>query len=151
MHLCGKRQLSSPHPVFVFDGHCVLCSSGAAFIMRYDHEHKVRFLSAQSSLGEAIYNHYGLPLDSSYILIADDGTHMKTDGFFRLADILGGWFRVGKVFKIIPRFVRDWVYGHIARNRYSLFGQSEEQCALLTPAQRAQLVDDDEGLRAQLS
>lgn len=144
-------ELSSPHPVFIFDGHCVLCSGGAAFIMRHDPEGKVRFLSAQSPLGSAIYAHYGLPLDASYILIAGDGTHMKTDGFFNLADILGGWFKLGKIFKIIPRPIRDWVYGIIAHNRYSIFGQSEDQCAILSPQQRAQLVDDDEGLRAQLS
>lgn len=144
-------ELSSPHPVFIFDGHCVLCSGGAAFIMRHDPEGKVRFLSAQSPLGSAIYAHYGLPLDASYILIAEDGTHTKTDGFFKLADILGGWFKLGKIFKIIPRPIRDWFYKHLARNRYSIFGQSEEQCAILSPKQRAQLVDDDEGLRAQLA
>jgi predicted DCC family thiol-disulfide oxidoreductase YuxK len=141
--------LVSSHPVFVFDGYCVLCSTGASFIMRHDKARKVRFLSAQSELGQAIYAHFALPLDASYLLIAPDGTFTKTTGYFRLADILGGWFRLGKVFRIIPRPIRDKVYDWVATNRYSLFGKSD-YCTLLTPAQRELLVTDDDDLWRQL-
>jgi predicted DCC family thiol-disulfide oxidoreductase YuxK len=142
--------LVSPHPIFVFDGVCVLCSTGASFIMRHDREGKVTFLSAQSPLGMAVYSHFDLPLDASYLLITPQGTFKKTTGFFRLADILGGWFRLGKVFQAIPRPIRDWVYDRVATNRYKLFGKSD-QCALLSREQRARLLTDDPELRAQLS
>jgi len=146
----GGTDLVSPHPIFVFDGHCVLCSTGASFVMRHDPQGKVRFVSAQSPLGTAVYAHFGLPLDASYLLIASDGTYTRTTGYFALADILGGWFRLGKVFKVIPRPIRDRVYDWVAANRYKLFGQSE-QCALLGADQRARLVRDDADLRAQLA
>ena len=99
--------------------------------------------------GAAVYAHFNLPLDASYLLITPDGTFTKTTGYFRLADILGGWFRLGKVFKVIPRPIRDRVYDWVATNRYKLFGKSE-QCALLTADQRARLVTEDAGLWAQL-
>jgi len=83
------------------------------------------------------------------LLITPDGTFTKTTGYFRLADILGDWFRLGKVFKVIPRPIRDRVYDWVATNRYKLFGKSE-QCALLTADQRARLVTEDAGLWAQL-
>ena len=142
--------LVSPHPIFVFDGHCVLCSTGASFVMRHDPAGKVRFLSAQSPLGMDVYAHYALPLDASYLLITPNGTFTKTTGYFRLADILGGWFRFGKVFQLVPRAIRDRVYDWVASNRYRLFGKSE-QCALLTADQRARLVTDDADLWAQLA
>jgi predicted DCC family thiol-disulfide oxidoreductase YuxK len=142
--------LVSPHPIFVFDGYCVLCSTGASFIMRHDVRARVRFLSAQSPLGQAVYAHFGLPLDASYLLITPQGTFTRTTGFFRLADILGGWFRLGKVFWLVPRAIRDPVYSWVAARRYRLFGQSE-YCALLSPEQRARLVEEDDELRAQLS
>ena len=142
--------LVSPHPIFVFDGYCVLCSTGASFIMRHDPKGKVRFLSAQSPLGAAVYGHFALPLDASYLLLTPDGTFTKTTGYFRLADILGGWFRFGKIFKLVPRPIRDWVYDRVATNRYRLFGKSE-QCALLSGEQRARLVTEDDNLRAQLA
>ena len=141
--------LVSPHPIFVFDGYCVLCSTGASFVMRHDPRAKVRFLSAQSPLGQAIYAHFALPLDASYLLITPEGTFTKTTGYFKLADILGGWFRLGQVFRLVPRAVRDGVYDWVAANRYRLFGKSE-LCALLTDGQRARLVPDDADLRAQL-
>jgi predicted DCC family thiol-disulfide oxidoreductase YuxK len=142
--------LVSPHPIFVFDGYCVLCSTGASFIMRHDPAGKVRFLSAQSPLGTAVYAHFSLPLDASYLLITPEGTFTKTTGYFKLADILGGWFRLGKVFKLVPRAIRDIVYDWVATNRYRLFGKSE-QCALLSADQRARLVKDDANLLAQLA
>ena len=142
--------LVSPHPIFVFDGYCVLCSTGASFIMRHDPKRKVRFLSAQSPLGTAVYAHFALPLDASYLLITPEGTSTKTTGYFKLADILGGWFRLGKIFKLVPRAIRDVVYDWVATNRYRLFGKSE-QCALLSADQRARLVKDDAHLLAQLA
>jgi predicted DCC family thiol-disulfide oxidoreductase YuxK len=141
--------LVSPHPIFVFDGYCVLCSTGASFIMRHDPKRKVGFLSAQSPLGMAVYAHFALPLDASYLLITPEGTFTKTTGYFKLADILGGWFRLGKVFWLVPRPIRDFVYDRVARNRYRLFGKSE-QCALLSPDQRERLVAEDENLGEQL-
>jgi predicted DCC family thiol-disulfide oxidoreductase YuxK len=146
----AAADLVSPHPIFVFDGYCVLCSTGASFVMRHDPRGKVRFLSAQSSLGQAVYAHFALPLDASYLLITPEGTFTKTTGYFNLADILGGWFRLGKVFRLVPRPIRDFVYDWVATNRYRLFGKSE-QCALLTPDQQARLVTHDAELRAQLT
>lgn len=146
----GGAGLVSPHPIFVFDGYCVLCSTGASFIMRHDRAGKVRFLSAQSPLGTAVYDHFDLPLDASYLLITPQGTFTKTTGYFKLADILGGWFRLGKVFKLVPKAIRDRVYDWVATHRYRLFGRSE-QCALLTREQRERLVVDDPALVAQLA
>lgn len=145
----ARTDLGSPHPIFVFDGFCVLCSTGASFIMRHDPAGKVRFLSAQSPLGQAVYAHFALPLDASYLLITPEGTFTKTTGYFRLADILGGWFRLGKVFALVPRGLRDRVYDWVATNRYPLFGK-REQCKLLSADQRARLVTEDADLRAQL-
>jgi len=142
--------LFSPDPIFVFDGVCVLCSTGVSFVMRHDREGKVRFLSAQSDLGRKVYSHFDLPIDASYLLITPDGTFKKTTGFFYLADVLGGWFRLGKVFKLVPRAIRDVVYDWVATNRYKLFGKSG-QCQLLSSEQRARLITEDAGLRAQLT
>jgi len=60
-------------PIIIFDGLCALCSGSAAFVLRHDHAGTFRLLAAQSELGQALYEHYGLdPLDyESMILIAD--------------------------------------------------------------------------------
>lgn len=136
-------------PLFVFDGHCVLCSTGAGFVMKHDRKGRVHFASAQSELGAALYRKLGLPIDDSYLLIDSEGCHIKSDGYFRMARILGGWWRLALVFSVIPRPIRDWLYDRVAKNRYRWFGKAA-QCALLTPEQRSRLIADDAQLWAQL-
>jgi predicted DCC family thiol-disulfide oxidoreductase YuxK len=136
-------------PLFVFDGHCVLCSSGASFIMKHDRRRLVEFASAQSELGNAIYEALGMPVDESYLLIDAIGVHTKSDGYFQLASTLGGWWRLALICKLVPRAIRDWIYDRVARNRYRWFGRTD-QCQLLTHDQRSRLVLEDEALWAQL-
>ena len=145
----NQPRITRGRPLFVFDGHCVLCSSGASFVMKHDRRSALQFASAQSELGSAIYEALGLPVDESYLLIDATGVHTKSDGYFRLAKILGGGWRIAAAVKIIPRPVLDWIYDQVARNRYRWFGRTE-QCRLLTHEQRKRLVLDDEALRAQL-
>ncbi len=145
----GAPALTTDQPLFVFDGHCVLCSTGVAFIMRHDPQARMRFLSAQAPLGEQVYRRLNKPLDDSYIFIDSVGVHMKTDGWFRVASAMGGPWRFLTIFRLIPRSLRDWAYDILARNRYRLFGTSD-QCAILTDEQRSRLVDTDEDLARQL-
>jgi predicted DCC family thiol-disulfide oxidoreductase YuxK len=147
--MTGSRSITCEKPLFVFDGHCVLCSTGASCIMKHDRHGRVQFASAQSELGSAVYRKLGIPIDESYLLIDRTGCHTKSDGYFRLAQILGGWWRLALVGKLLPRPFRDWLYDQVALNRYRWFGQTE-QCALLTPEQRSRLVTEDDALRRQL-
>ena len=52
-----------------------------------------------------------------------------------------GWVRV---FAILPRPVRDWLYDRIARNRYQLFGRTES-CMVPAPELMRRFVFDDGG------
>jgi predicted DCC family thiol-disulfide oxidoreductase YuxK len=116
--------------------------------MKHDRHGRVQFASAQSELGSAIYRRIGIPVDDSYLLIDSTGCHSKSEGYFRLARILGGWWRLALIGKVVPRPIRDWMYDSVAQNRYRWFGRAE-QCSLLTPEQRSRLVSDDEGLWSQ--
>jgi predicted DCC family thiol-disulfide oxidoreductase YuxK len=144
-----KSLIRRRRPLFVFDGVCVLCSTGASFLMRHDREGRVQLASAQSELGSAIYRKLGKSIDESYLLIDAEGWHAKSDGYFQLAKILDGWWRLALVFWIIPRVIRDWLYDRVAANRYRWFGKVD-YCALLTEEQRARLIEDDPELWAQL-
>ena len=147
--MANVTQVTRSRPLFVFDGHCVLCSSGASFIMRHDRTEVVQFASAQSELGAAIYRKLGMPIDDSYLLIDLAGCHTKSDGYFQLVRILGGWWRFALIGRMVPRTARDWIYDRVAKNRYRWFGRTD-QCVLLTSDQRTRLVTDDPELWAQL-
>jgi predicted DCC family thiol-disulfide oxidoreductase YuxK len=145
-----KSLIRRQRPLFIFDGVCVLCSTGASFLMRHDPKGRVQFASAQSPLGSAIFSKLGKPIDESYLLIDSDGWHAKSDGYFQLARILGSWWRLALVLQVVPRPIRDWLYDRVAANRYRWFGKSE-YCELLTEEQRERLVADDSELWDQLT
>jgi predicted DCC family thiol-disulfide oxidoreductase YuxK len=125
-------------PLFVFDGHCVLCSTGAAWLMKHGRG-RVRFASAQSPLGAALFRHYRMDPDQTYLLISGGTATGESTGYLRLCRLLGGSWRLLLVLGFVPRALRDWAYRIVARNRYRWFGRTD-QCALLADEQRAQLL-----------
>ena len=126
-------------PLFVFDGVCVLCSGGASWIMKNDRAANVNFTAAQTALGQALYRHYGRVIDDSYLLILKGQAYEASNGYFELFNVIGWPWRSLNVFKIVPVWMRDWVYHQIATNRYRWFGKVG-YCNLLTPLQRTRLL-----------
>lgn len=116
-------------PLVVFDGVCVLCSFFAQWILRNDKQCSFRFATAQSPLGQALFKHYQLnPTEFETNLVIIDGQlYEKLYGFFAVCRVLGYPWRLLAVFRLLPRFLLDWVYERIARNRYALFGR-RSQC-----------------------
>lgn len=126
--------------LYVFDGTCVLCSRGASWLMRHDPDGRIRFTSAQGPLGQALYRHYEVAIDESYLLLDRGRLYTRTDGFLHVFALLGGPWRLLRAGALVPRQARDAAYAALARNRLRWFGRAE-QCALLTPEQRARLVE----------
>src|SRR6185437_5648287 len=123
----------------VFDGVGVLCSGGASWIMRYDKNTRVNFTPAQGAIGQALYAHYGVEMNESYLLIAGGRAFTASRGYLELCRVLGGWWHIPRIAVIIPERLRDRLHALIARNRYRWFGKVD-YCALLTPAQRCCLL-----------
>jgi predicted DCC family thiol-disulfide oxidoreductase YuxK len=75
-------------------------------------------------------------IPQSVILFENGKVYQKSTAALRLAVKLGfPWFLAG-IFFIIPRFLRDWVYDYIARNRYRWFGK-KDACMIPTPELKA--------------
>jgi predicted DCC family thiol-disulfide oxidoreductase YuxK len=123
--------------VIVFDGHCVLCSGFAQFILKHDRDGRFRLLAAQSDLGRALYQHFGLdPVNyDTYVLLLDGNAFFRSDAAIRILHGLGGGCSLlAMAARIIPAPLRDAVYNVIARNRLRWFG-SRAQCFLPEPSQ----------------
>jgi predicted DCC family thiol-disulfide oxidoreductase YuxK len=125
--------------LFVFDGVCVLCSGGAAFVMRHDRHARVNFTPVRSALGQALYRHYAVEWNETYLLVEGGRAYTASAGYLRLCAVLGGAWRCLRAAAIVPERWRDAAYALVARNRYRWFGQVEH-CTLLTPEQRARLL-----------
>jgi predicted DCC family thiol-disulfide oxidoreductase YuxK len=124
-------------PTIIFDGHCVLCSGWANFVLRHDRDGRYRLLAAQSPLARALYVHLDLdPNDyQTNILLAGGVAWLKSEGSIRMAEGLGLPWSPAGAFRVLPLPFRDWLYELVARNRFRLFGR-RETCYFPTPAFR---------------
>jgi predicted DCC family thiol-disulfide oxidoreductase YuxK len=112
-------------PILIFDGHCVLCSSFAQFILRHDRERRFRLMAAQTDLGAALYRHFGLnPTDyETNILLENGRVWLKSEGSIRIFERLGLPWSLMAVGRLLPSPIRDRLYEVIARNRLRWFGR----------------------------
>lgn len=115
----------------VFDGDCAMCSGSARMILRRDRRGRFRVAAARSALGRALYAHYGLDAEdpSSMMLIEAGEVRLRSDAVIRIAEGLGGAGRLAGLLRMLPRGLRDGLYGWVARNRLKFTGGASV-CAL---------------------
>jgi predicted DCC family thiol-disulfide oxidoreductase YuxK len=128
-------------PVVFMDGECLLCTRTARIIARLDRKGEFRICPVQSPLGSAVLAHYGLdPADpESWLYLEDGRAYGSLDGVIRAGRRLGGWGWLVTAFGLLPGPARDWLYRHIARNRYRIGGKAD-LCAVPDPAIRKRLM-----------
>ncbi|MEP6344046.1 MAG: DCC1-like thiol-disulfide oxidoreductase family protein [Maricaulaceae bacterium] len=128
-------------PIIVFDGHCALCSGWVQFVLKHDTRKKFNFIVAQSSLGEALYAHYGLKSEDydTNLLIAQGRVRKKSDGSLAMFTTLGGVWKGMALLRLVPTGLRDWVYDLIARNRIQWFG-ARDACYVPTAEIKARFL-----------
>ena len=129
--------------VVFFDGVCNLCNGTVQFILDRDKREAFRFAPLQSETAEKMLSGRVLAEDrdalDSVILVEGEKVYERSDAALRIARRLSGPWPVLYAFIIVPRFLRDFVYRFIARNRYRWFGRTE-QCRVPTPELRARFL-----------
>ena len=77
------------------------------------------------------------------VIVIDDyvGYKTKTTAIFSMTRSMGPLWFVFNIFWIIPKFLRDWVYTIITKNRYRLFGR-KNTCMIMTDDIRHKFLDN---------
>lgn len=111
-----------------------MCSAFARFVLRCDRARRFKLLAAQSPLGAALYDHFGLKRDEfeTYVLLEAGAARVKSDASLRILGLLGPPWSFAVIGRIVPRSMRDAVYDYVARNRLRWFG-SRATCYAPTP------------------
>ena len=114
-------------PIILFDGICNFCNRTVNIILKYDQDMHFQFAASQSQAGINILQQFKLDqkASASVILIDQEKIYTKTDAVIQIATHLKGWPRLFRSIKFIPKFLRDFAYDLIAKNRYALFGKRE--------------------------
>ena len=129
-------------PIAFMDGNCVLCTFGARLIARHDRSGRIRICPVQSLTGQAVLYHYGLdPKDpDSWLFLIDGRAYTSFRAMIRAGAFIGGIGWLLQPLRLLPRPLSDWLYRRIARNRYSMLGETD-MCAVPDPALRARMIE----------
>lgn len=122
------------HPIVLVDGVCHFCQGVTKWIIKRDPKGKYHFASLQSDVAKRLLEQGRLPVDrmDTFVLIEDGKYYTRSTAALKLAKGLKFPYPLLYGFVIIPRPLRDAVYGVIARNRYRWFGK-DETCMLPSP------------------
>ena len=129
--------------VVIFDGVCNLCAHCVRFILRHEADHTLRFTPLQSPAGARLMRDWGFdPEDvKTFVLVADGKAYVRSDAAIRVSRHFDGPWKLLGAIRIIPRPIRDWVYGVVARNRYRWFGRFDA-CMVPTPEVQARFIQE---------
>jgi predicted DCC family thiol-disulfide oxidoreductase YuxK len=118
--------------VIVYDGYCHLCSGWARFHHRHPAKPAFELVAMQSQRGRELLTTHGVdPDDPTTFLVLDDGkAFTQSDAAIQVMIGSGGFWRLASLARVIPRRLRDGLYGVVARNRYRWFGK-RASCYLL--------------------
>jgi len=128
-----KGETHSP-PVVLFDGVCKLCNGSVNFILKKDNKGRLNFAPLQSDYGRFVLEKHGRHTDAldSMMLLEGERLTAKSTAVIRISKYLGGAWPLCMIALVIPRFVRDFIYDIIAKNRYRWFGKYDT-CRLPDP------------------
>ena len=125
-------------PIILFDGICNLCNSSVDRVIRWDRKKVFRFASLQSEFAKNLLNNTSVnPRDLDSIVYFHQGkVKQKSNAAMAIVLKLGFPYSLLYVFKLVPRFLRNYVYDIVARNRYQWFGE-KETCRIPTEEEKS--------------
>lgn len=110
--------------IVFFDGVCRFCNGFVDFLMKRDKKGLLCFSplqgrTIQTSLAACYAN------EKTIVFVRDKQIYVRSRAVIESIAMLGGFYRIVKVFLVIPTGLRDGVYRFVARHRYQWFGKRE--------------------------
>ena len=123
--------------IILFDGVCNFCNFWVNFIIKRDKKNVFKFAALQSEAGLALLKKFKLSTTDfdTFILIDGENYFTKSTAALKIAKKLKGSVKLFYPFIVLPKFLRDFFYGLIAKNRYKFFGK-RDVCRIPTEKER---------------
>ena len=125
-----SKECSRVNNIILFDGVCNFCDRSVQFIIKRDRTALYKFTAIQSDAGQEIITKLNVPPDiDSLILVENDNCYYQSSAALRISKNLHGGWNLLYFLLIVPKPIRDYVYGIVAKNRYKWFGK-KDHCML---------------------
>ena len=129
------EELPKDKKIILFDGVCNLCDATIQYVIKKDVKDVFRFVAIQSELGQKIINYIKVDTsqtDSIILYIPGKAYFVKADAAFNIAKELGGLISLTSIFSVLPKFLKNFGYDFVAKNRYKWYGK-KDSCMMPTP------------------
>ena len=124
-----------------YDGECGFCNFWVQWILNNDKKDKFLFASLQGNFGQNFLKERNLEtnnFNTIYLWKPEAYYLKKSSAIIKIAENLGGKYRLSTLIRIIPRFIRDFVYDAISNRRKKLMNAS---CLLPNVLQRKKIIN----------
>jgi predicted DCC family thiol-disulfide oxidoreductase YuxK len=143
-----KPAMPASNPIILYDGVCGLCNRLVQFVLRHDSCDRFLFAALQSDFANRVLRQHGATpedLDTVYVVLdhALPGERLasRSDAARVVLNELGrGWGVLGRALRVFPRWLRNWAYNLVARNRYRIFGK-HDSCPIPSENDRHKFLD----------
>jgi predicted DCC family thiol-disulfide oxidoreductase YuxK len=140
--------MPATNPIILYDGVCGLCNRLVQFVLRHDSRDRFRFAALQSDFANRVLRQHGATpedLDTVYVVLdhALPGERLasRSDAAVVVLKELGlGWGLLARALRVFPRWLRNWAYNLVARNRYRIFGK-HDSCPIPSEKDRRKFLD----------
>ena len=132
--------------LLLYDGVCALCNGVVQFLLKHDRQDKLRYAPLQSALGGEMLARFGIRIFPNGVMLLTDALttqewlYQRSDAVAAALGLLPSpWRLLGRLVALVPRRLREFGYGVVARLRYRIFGRYET-CPLPPLDQRKKLL-----------
>jgi len=141
----STREDTPDQHVILYDGVCNLCNASVKFIANRDATGRYHFAHLQSKTGQRLARAHGIEPTSmdSFVLVENRHALVKSDAWLSILGSLGGIWAATRIFRLIPRAIRDAIYDLVGRFRYRVFGRTT-QCQVPGPDLYDRFLDFEE-------
>lgn len=132
-----KRSENAGKNIIFYDGVCGLCNNFVKFVLQNTTDSPFVFASLQSEFAQTELKSFGIDstdLNSVTVVANFEKENtvalQKSDAVIFILKRMNAPYPVlGKLTNIVPKVIRDFGYGLVAKVRYKIFGK-KEVCAL---------------------
>jgi predicted DCC family thiol-disulfide oxidoreductase YuxK len=135
-------------PILFFDGECGFCDRAVRFTMEHDGAGRIHAATLGGETARALLAPFAKMLaevDSTVLYLPSSvaraaSVQIYSDAALSILRMLGGgWWGLGVVGLVVPRWLRDAAYKAFAKRRFRFFGRVDA-CQLWPPAWRARIL-----------
>lgn len=123
----SEQSVEDSPRIILYDGVCNLCNGTMSFLTKIDTKKKLVMIPLQSDEGKHFLNKFSLSEKdlSSVVFVCQDTMFMKSSAVLHILKELKNGYSLAYALILIPRPIRDFFYGLVAKYRYKLFGTSD--------------------------